>query len=102
MGVEYHEWSSFFIALEELLFNSGGLISFSTSDFRNAVERRYLKDPAIQNEYHSRLAKFFSYVEMDALDRKVEELPWQLEQVLLAFNYSTTVRGLGKAQGSNY
>eukprot|EP01114_Cavostelium_apophysatum_P020769 TRINITY_DN704_c1_g1_i1.p1 TRINITY_DN704_c1_g1~~TRINITY_DN704_c1_g1_i1.p1 ORF type:complete len:1493 (-),score=434.68 TRINITY_DN704_c1_g1_i1:288-4766(-) len=78
--IEHHEWSPVFVVLEELLFTSGGLISFSNRDIRAAVENKYLDSASMKREYHRHLATFFSSNIEGVTERKIEELPYQLEQ----------------------
>lgn len=73
-------WTSFFIAADEsLLADCSGLILFANQDVRTAVERRYLRTQGDKISAHRDLAEFFSS-SSDLSDRKIEELPYQLEK----------------------
>jgi nephrocystin-3 len=73
-------WTSFFIAADEsLLADCSGLILFANQDVRAAVERRYLRTQGDKISAHRELAEFFSS-SSDLTERKVEELPYQLEK----------------------
>eukprot|EP00026_Physarum_polycephalum_P000414 Phypoly_transcript_00415.p1 GENE.Phypoly_transcript_00415~~Phypoly_transcript_00415.p1 ORF type:complete len:1535 (+),score=349.28 Phypoly_transcript_00415:114-4718(+) len=77
--VEHKQWSSLFIVIEDLLFNSLGLLSFSNRDIVQAVKSRYLNDTKITVQFHKDLADLFSLME-GYPERKIEEWCWQLEK----------------------
>jgi len=41
-GIHPEEWTPLLIAMEDLLFNSSGLLNFSNEDVRSAVKKRHL------------------------------------------------------------
>lgn len=55
------------------------MLSFSNSDIKKAVEKKYLFDKDLKRQIHEEIANFFLTIE-DLSERKIEELPWQLEQ----------------------
>ena len=71
-------WSPLSLALESGLSDHSGLLNFGHEQLRRAVERRYLSGDNSRQIVHARLATFFETFELGV--RKVEELPWQLEQ----------------------
>jgi len=79
-NIEFATWNKLFLVIEDLLFNSGGLISFSNKDIRRAVVSRYLKSDSRATELHLELAHFFEKSTEGITDRKVDELPWQLSK----------------------
>jgi hypothetical protein len=56
-----------------------GLINFANSDIKKAVEKKYLSDKDVRRQMHEEIANFFLAIE-DLTERKLEELPWQLEK----------------------
>jgi len=71
-------WSPLFLALEDSLVSRAGLLNFFHDYLRIAVERKYLPDEAVKKAAYMRLAGYFEKCALD--DRKVDELPWQLQQ----------------------
>ena len=71
-------WSPLYLAAEQSLINISGLLGFSHTYLRQAVEQRYLSAEAVQQSAHLRLADYFAAVEL--LPRKVDEAPWQLAE----------------------
>jgi len=70
--------SSLIVVMQDMIFSSGGLINFLNSDFREAVEHRYITvDKEV--ELHKDLVNFFAGFELN--DRKVDEYPYHLEKV---------------------
>ena len=72
-------WSPFFLAAEPSLVNRSGLIDFFHNYFRSAVANRYLTSQSKIKDTHRCLARYFADRPSDM--RKVEELPWQYQQV---------------------
>ncbi len=72
-------WAPLALALEGALFDRGGLLNFFHDFIRQAVESRYLPSVAEKNSTHLRVADYFASQE-ENLPRKIEELPWQLQQ----------------------
>ena len=73
-------WSPLYLAVEESLVNRSGLLSFFHDFMRHAVESRYLGTKVEKQKVHLHLADFFDHPGVD--DRKVDELPWQLNKAL--------------------
>ena len=71
-------WSPLSLAAEKSLVNRSGLFSFFHEYLRMAVEDRYLSSDSACEQSHLRIAEYF-IIQPDTR-RKVEELPWQLEQ----------------------
>jgi tetratricopeptide (TPR) repeat protein len=71
-------WSPLYLAIEEALVNRSGLLAFFHDYLRQAVEHRYLKTDEDKRNEHLCLADYFEQCDLD--ERKVEELPWQLQQ----------------------
>ena len=71
-------WSPLYLAADGSLVNRGGLLGFSHNYLRQAVEERYLPTALEQKAAHEKLANYFSKRELS--QRKINELPWQLEQ----------------------
>eukprot|EP01126_Amoeba_proteus_P045546 TRINITY_DN5103_c0_g2_i1.p1 TRINITY_DN5103_c0_g2~~TRINITY_DN5103_c0_g2_i1.p1 ORF type:complete len:1163 (+),score=289.74 TRINITY_DN5103_c0_g2_i1:174-3662(+) len=77
-GFELGEWSSLIIVLEELLFNSGGLIKVSNEEVEKVVVQKYLDNSQKVLNYQEILVKFFWKFELN--ERKIDELPYHLEK----------------------
>jgi tetratricopeptide (TPR) repeat protein len=75
------------------LFVAGGLLSFVNEDIQKAVERKYLSDKDTTRQLHEELANFFIKIE-DLSARKIDELPWQLEQASMWDMLKTTLSNL--------
>ena len=71
-------WSPFLLSLEANLSNKGGLYSFANQAFREAVELLFLPDLGQQKAAHIKLANLFEG--NTSLNRKVDELAWQLSE----------------------
>ena len=71
-------WSPLFLAAEESFVIRSGLLNFFHDFLRKAVEDRYLYNSELKRKTHLLLADYFDKREID--DRKVDELPWQLQQ----------------------
>lgn len=71
-------WSPLYLAAEMSLVSHSGLIGFFHDYFRQAVRERYMSVESQRQAPHLRLAGYFEARELG--DRKVDELPWQLEQ----------------------
>ena len=69
-------WSPLYLAAEQSLVSRSGLIGFSHSYFRQAVQERYLPRESGQQAAHLCLAGYFGSREPGS--RKTDELPWQL------------------------
>lgn len=74
--IPHAQWSPLFLAAESGLIVRWGLITFSHTYLRNAVEHRYLPDDLSKQLAHRRLADYFD--QEDVTVRQVDELPWQL------------------------
>jgi len=72
-------WAPLYLALEQSLFDRGGLISFFHGYIRHSVENRYLSTQNAKTETHIKLADYFERLEGNPT-RKVDELPWHLAQ----------------------
>ena len=72
-------WAPLALALENSLFDRGGLLNFFHDFIRQAVEQRYLKNAEERKQAHLRVVEHFASVE-DFPVRKLDELPWQLQQ----------------------
>ena len=80
VGIPEQEWNSFFVVADgHLLSNCSGLVLIANADVRQAVYNRYLKTDHIRIKFHDDIAKFFAS-KPDLTDRKVEELPYQLDK----------------------
>ncbi|KAL6043085.1 actin [Balamuthia mandrillaris] len=79
-GIEASRWSELLVIMEDLLFNSSGLLNFSNVDVRTAVNNLYLNTVAVKVEVHLQMARFFGE-EMEGWSaRKVEEWPHHLDK----------------------
>lgn len=78
LGVPRAVWSQLHLAVQESLSNTIGYITFFHEFLRRAVENRYLDTEEARRAAHLCLAECFAGT--SDLDRRVEELPWQLEQ----------------------
>ncbi len=88
-------WTPFFLASEAEVTNQAGVLTFSHSHFRDAVEKRYLPGAKSKRAAHERLALYFDslplparigvdgsiHIEPDAVasSRALDEEPWQLQ-----------------------
>ena len=72
-------WAPLALALENSLFDRGGLLNFFHDFIRQAVEQRYLKSAEEREHVHLRVAEYFASMEGFPV-RKLDELPWQLQQ----------------------
>jgi ATP-dependent transcriptional regulator len=72
-------WAPLALALENSLFDRGGLLNFFHDFIRQAVEQRYLKNAEEREHVHLRVAEHFASMEGFPV-RKLDELPWQLQQ----------------------
>ena len=72
-------WAPLALALENSLFDRGGLLNFFHDFIRQAVEQRYLKSAEEREQAHRRIAEYFASMEGFPV-RKLDELPWQLQQ----------------------
>jgi tetratricopeptide (TPR) repeat protein len=68
-------WAPLHLAAEHHLVSRNGLLAIGGHDLRQAVEDRYLADPAARVEAHRTLATYFSSIPLS--DRVADELPWQ-------------------------
>lgn len=71
-------WSPLFLAAEKSLVSRSGLLTFFHDYMRTAVQDKYLATEEARKSAHIRIADYFEGRELD--DRKVDELPWQLQQ----------------------
>jgi nephrocystin-3 len=71
-------WSPLYLALQNFLVSSGGLLNLFHDCLKQAVENRYLSSSEDQQQWHLRLANYFDQQQLDS--RVVNELPWQLQQ----------------------
>ena len=71
-------WSPLFLATEESLVSRSGLLNFFHDFLRSAIENRYLMTRELKRSVHLQLAGYFEKRVID--ERKVDELPWQLEK----------------------
>jgi len=71
-------WSPLYLAMEEALVNRSGLLGFFHDYLRQAVHARYIKTKQEERRLHIRLAGYFE--RQEAIERKADELPWQLFQ----------------------
>ena len=71
-------WSPLKLTVEESLVSRSGLLNFFHDFFRHAVYKRYLIKTEHQHTAHLTIAHYFKDRDIDK--RKVEELPWQLQQ----------------------
>jgi len=78
LGVPRVAWSHLHLAIRESLTNTLGYITFFHGYLKKAVEDRYLRDAAAKRAVHLELADYFAGT--GDIDRKAEELPWQLTQ----------------------
>lgn len=84
----FARFAAFRGAADTALVNRSGLMTFSHSHIRQAVECRYLSDTETKKSIHLRLADYFSDQEPAFGDegdpsfslRTLDELPWQLHQ----------------------
>lgn len=71
-------WAPLYFAIEPLLLNRSGLLTFSHEFLRSVVEERYLASAEQREKIHGYLA--YWYGRLDLSRRKLEELPWHLIQ----------------------
>ncbi len=71
-------WAPLYLAAEGSLVSRAGLIGFSHDYLRQAVRDRYLPTEKERRTAHERLADYFAA--RDLGPRKIDELPWQLQQ----------------------
>jgi tetratricopeptide (TPR) repeat protein len=69
-------WTPFYLAAEFSLAQQTGLLNFSHSYVRDAVENRYLRSEEEIRLRHQVLADYFKR-QKEATTRKLNELPWQ-------------------------
>lgn len=77
-GISPVEFYPFLYAMGESLMSRSGLLTFAHDSLRETVKRLYLTTRQVRNQTHLRIADYFAQQELSW--RKVEELPWQLEQ----------------------
>ena len=81
-GLTRLELSTLLPALDYHLMRRGGLLDFFHAHLTRAVEQRYVPTAVLQTAAHRRLADFFADAGATAAqDRRVDELPWQLQRV---------------------
>lgn len=68
-------WAPLHLAAEQHLVSRGGLLGFAHAAIRDAVERRYLSEPAQRDAAHRVLATYFA--DQPVHDRVADELGWQ-------------------------
>jgi len=73
-------WAPMRAALEEMLVDRSGVLGFSHQSLRAAIERRFVTTEATAQQRGQQLADFFEQEE-DWSERKIEELPWQLDRI---------------------
>ncbi len=80
LAVAPARWQPLHAALDDVLalVNRGGFLNFAHDYLRQAVEARYLPDPAAQQAAHRALAEYFAQLPLDT--RVADELPWQWAQ----------------------
>ncbi|MFH2057647.1 MAG: tetratricopeptide repeat protein [Pseudomonadota bacterium] len=78
MGLPRLTWSPLFLALHDSLVTRSGLLNFFHDYLRQAVQEKYIQTSEIEKNVHLRLAGYFKTNEIN--ERKIDELPWQLEQ----------------------
>jgi tetratricopeptide (TPR) repeat protein len=71
--------SPFLLALEHLLLNTSGIITFAHDRLRIAVMNRYAQSGAFIEDYRRNLCSYFR--EKEELDRSVDEIPYQLSRM---------------------
>ncbi len=72
-------WHYLYLAMQESLSESTGLITFAHDYLRLSVAERYLPDEKTRRHFHIELAKYFGKTKK-GFERRVDELPWQLCQ----------------------
>ena len=72
------QWAQVRNALDEMLLESGGRITFAHDYVRTAVRDRYLPSELLQRKAHKSLAGHFARRKVD--ERVAEELPYQLRE----------------------
>ncbi len=72
-------WSPLYLAAKQMLVNRDGLLGFAHEYGRAAVAHRYMPTEPDQRLAHMRLADYFDGQPVLA-ERRVAELPWQLDQ----------------------
>lgn len=71
-------WAPLYLAIEPLLMDRSGLLTFSHEFLRRVVEKRYLSSKEERQRIHRYLAYWFGRLRVGP--RKLEELPWHLLQ----------------------
>jgi len=79
-NIDEKDWEPFFVSAEEkLLADLGGQVSFSNNEVKRATQRKFIKTEKRELDLHKSIAMFFQKQE-GISERKIEELPYQLEQ----------------------
>jgi tetratricopeptide (TPR) repeat protein len=89
LNISQNAWSPIYIALEEMLVNRSGLLTFFHDYLRQIVETRYLqKSDFIYEKYRIKIIDYFSNLAKQNFlegkipsSRTIEEWPYQLLQI---------------------
>ena len=74
-------WSPLFLVAEKSFINRRGILNFFHAYLRRAVEQRYLSDDKQKKAAHLEIADYFESQPLENESyRKIEELPWQLNE----------------------
>jgi nephrocystin-3 len=76
------KWTPLYLAAEFSLAQQAGLLNFSHSYVRDAVENRYMQSEEIRRLKHQVLATYFKQ-QKEINPRKLNELPWQCAKAAL-------------------
>eukprot|EP01133_Synstelium_polycarpum_P013909 gene13909-16409_t len=76
-GIDPAEWSSLLVLMEAYVSSSSSLLSFMNDDIAAAVNKRYITSDKVRQDIHADIASQFEAA--DLTDRKIEELPYQLQ-----------------------
>jgi len=71
----HRDWAPLYFALQQSLFDSGGLLNFYHDYIRQAVERRYLPAEEQKKAAREEMASYFS-ARKENPSRRLHELPW--------------------------
>jgi hypothetical protein len=80
MRLSPSQLSQLLLCVQEFLTSQTGLFNFQSQSLGETVARRYLPTSDSKFEAHSHLATFFDNPDNASLNRRVDELPWQIAE----------------------
>eukprot|EP00004_Rigifila_ramosa_P012172 TRINITY_DN261_c0_g1_i5.p1 TRINITY_DN261_c0_g1~~TRINITY_DN261_c0_g1_i5.p1 ORF type:complete len:1084 (-),score=303.01 TRINITY_DN261_c0_g1_i5:40-2916(-) len=81
LKVNRHTLSPLLLAAQEVMVTRNGLMGFFHDHLRHAVQHRYLQDEKVVAKYRRILADFFIASKPKDGQRRIEEVPFQLEKL---------------------